>query len=90
MDAVGALGFLAALVYGYQNWTATRSLTQYWAVFCVASGLGAVWAAALVLEKVGVYATFIDATIGVLVGATATAFAISALLTNTDVVGPIE
>lgn len=89
-DGIGALGMLGAYFYALKNYRISRETSDYWLVFSIAAFLGFLWAAMVTLEWANFYPVLLDDVQQSVMAASATAFAISAILTISSLVKPTK
>jgi len=87
-DLIGALAFLVAGFYGINNFKKTKFISSYWLVFAIAVFLGSIWALMVALEWYGIMATALDSAQQSMVAVAITAFAIAALLAQSEIARP--
>ncbi len=80
LDGAGAALFFTAFIYAVRSFQLTRNVSPYWLVMAIATFTATTWAAALTLEKLGVFPVFIDQMVPALLGSAATGFAIAAFI----------
>ncbi|VVB58768.1 Uncharacterised protein [Candidatus Anstonella stagnisolia] len=87
-SALGSLAFIAAFVTAMKTYHKTREISSYWLVYSAGALLGAFWAGMLSLSYFGVYPEITGNLAPPIFAATATAFAIAALVTMESLVQP--